>query len=64
MFIKLTNAGRSATPVYIRASSITLVGEDEDGDTLVVYGDRNEFVKESPEAVLDMIKRDACWEGR
>ena len=55
MFIQLTNAGTDGTPVYIRAESISMIGVDNEGDTIVVYDGRTEFVKESPETVIDLI---------
>lgn len=62
MFIKLTNAGTQETVVYIRADAVAMVGVDNDGDTLVVYDGRSEFVKEPPETVLWLIDR-ATGEG-
>ena len=57
MFIKLTNAGTQGAPVYIRADTVSMVGVDNDGDTIIVYDGRSEFVRESPEEVLEMLKR-------
>ena len=63
MFITLTNCGTAGSKVYIRPDKISMIGVDNDGDTLVVYDGRAEYVKESPETVMGLIQacvRDGC----
>lgn len=62
-FIKLTNAGTDGSAVYIRTDKISMVGIDNQGDTVVVYDGRTEFVKERPETVLDLIGVNGSFVG-
>lgn len=57
MFITLTNAGTEGSAVHIRADKISMIGMDNEGDTVVVYDGRTEFVRESPKTVLELVQQ-------